>query len=50
MSLLDDFIKDWDRDHYKRHPKSRMPAKIMWVILLLLLIIVAIRAVKLIFF
>jgi hypothetical protein len=46
MSLLDGFIKSYDKDIYKHYPKSKITIRIIYIVLLLLLIIVVIRAIK----
>jgi len=39
MSILDNFLEEYKRDHYKRHPKSKIVRNIIFSILFLFLII-----------
>lgn len=43
MSLFDDY--DVNKERYKLHPKSRITARVIMTVLILVLMIVAIRAV-----
>jgi hypothetical protein len=45
MSLLDDFIRKYDRDHYERHARSKTGVRLVYTLLILVLIVVIIRAV-----
>jgi hypothetical protein len=45
--MLEDFLKNYDRDHYKRHPKSKKTARVVWAVLIVGLVAVTVRAVLL---
>ena len=45
MSLLDNFIKKYDKDHYKRYPKAKIVVRIVYVLLIVVLLVVIARAV-----
>jgi hypothetical protein len=44
MSLLDNFLKDYNRSHYNRYPKSRIIILIIYAVLFVLLILAIYRA------
>jgi hypothetical protein len=44
MSLLDDLVKKYNNDIYKRHPKSKITVTIVYIVLLIILFVAAIRA------
>jgi hypothetical protein len=46
MSLLDDFIKNFDKDHYKRYPKARMVVRIFYAASALVILLLIFRAIK----
>jgi len=48
MSLLDNFIRNYDKDHYKRNPKALISIRIVYAILFIILILGIIRAIKMI--
>jgi hypothetical protein len=45
MSLPDDFIKEYDRDHYERQPRSKTGVRLVYTLLILVLIVVVLRVV-----
>lgn len=46
MGLLDNFQKEYDRRHYKRHPKSKIAIQVIYAVLLVILTLSFIRAYK----
>jgi hypothetical protein len=46
MGLLDNFLKDYDKDHYKRHPKAKKVIIAFYIIGGIVLILVTIRAIR----
>jgi hypothetical protein len=41
--MLDNFLKDYDRDIYKRHPKSKVTIRVIYAVLIAVIIIGLVR-------
>jgi len=48
MSLLDNFIKNYDKDHYNRYPKAKMVVQIFYAVSVVVIILLIVRAIKMV--
>jgi len=46
MSLLDNFIKNYDKDHYKQYPKAKIVVRVFYAVSVVVIILLIIRAVR----
>jgi hypothetical protein len=46
MSFLENFIKSYDKDHYKRYPKAKIVVRVFYAISIVVIILLIIRAVR----
>jgi hypothetical protein len=48
MSFLHDFIKNYDKDHYKRYPKAKIVVRVFYAVSVVVIILLIIRAIRMI--